>query len=98
MCVQFFWFAVNSRETVGASDVTCDVMFPFLLATVKPHSNQDGVCVHLCVCVCVCVCVGVCMGRVQTAPYAQSHSSPQSTFVLKSRCIGSCWLCEVTQS
>lgn len=50
------------------------------------------------VCECVRVCVCVCMGRVQTAPYTQSHSSPQSTFELKSSGIGSCWLCEVTQS
>lgn len=38
------------------------------------------------------------MGRVQTAPHTQSHSSPQSAFELKSSRIGSCWLCEVTQS
>ena len=62
---------------MGASDVTCDVMFPFLLATVKPHSNQDGVCVHLCVCVCVCVCVCGCV-------YGQGSDGPIRTKSLES--------------
>lgn len=33
-----------STETAGASDVMCDVVFPFILAAAKPHVNQGSVC------------------------------------------------------
>lgn len=40
LCVtgcSFYGRTVSSRETAGASDVTRDVMFPFIVAAVKPR-------------------------------------------------------------
>lgn len=34
----------STAETVGATDVMCDVLFPFILAAVEPRANQGSVC------------------------------------------------------